>query len=90
MQVVRTFSDDTHMEIGLDICAKIVLKRGKISSVTKFNTWLKQRNTRARTGEKISNEGQMKGGHTSSNERKFEEEIHQKIKNDTEIRVKYQ
>jgi hypothetical protein len=28
MQVVRNFSDDIHMEFGLDKCAKIVLKRG--------------------------------------------------------------
>jgi len=30
MQVVRTFSDDIHMEFGMDKCAKIVLKRGKL------------------------------------------------------------
>ena len=29
-QVVRTFRDDIHMEFGLDKCAKIVLKRGKL------------------------------------------------------------
>jgi len=27
MQVFRTFSDDTHMEFGLDKCTKIVLKK---------------------------------------------------------------
>jgi len=30
MQVVRTFSDDIHMEFGVQRCAKIVLKRGKL------------------------------------------------------------
>jgi len=30
MQVLRTFSDDIHMEFGLDKCANIVLKRGKL------------------------------------------------------------
>jgi hypothetical protein len=30
MHVTRTFSDDIHMEFGLDKCAKIVLKRGKL------------------------------------------------------------
>jgi len=30
MQVVRTFSDDIHMDFGLDKCAQIVLKRGKL------------------------------------------------------------
>jgi len=30
MQVVRNFSDDIHMEFGLDKCAKTVLKRGKL------------------------------------------------------------
>jgi hypothetical protein len=30
VQVVRNFSDDIHMESGLDRCAKIVLTRGKL------------------------------------------------------------
>jgi hypothetical protein len=30
VQVVRTFSDDIHMEFGFHSCAKIVLKRGKL------------------------------------------------------------
>ena len=30
MQTVRTFSDDIHMEFGLDKCAKTVLKKGKL------------------------------------------------------------
>ena len=30
MQVVRSFSDDIHMEFGVQRCAKIVLKRGKL------------------------------------------------------------
>ena len=30
MQVVRTISDDMHMDFGLDKCANIVLKRGKL------------------------------------------------------------
>jgi hypothetical protein len=30
MKVVRTFSDTIHMEFGLDKCAKVVLKRGKL------------------------------------------------------------
>jgi hypothetical protein len=30
MQVVRTFSDDIHKEFGLEKCAKILLKRGKL------------------------------------------------------------
>ena len=40
------------MEFGLDNCAKIVLQKGKLV-VIKFNTSLKQINTRARTGENI-------------------------------------
>jgi hypothetical protein len=38
MQVVRTCSDDIHMELGLDKPARIVLKKQKISSLTGFNT----------------------------------------------------
>jgi hypothetical protein len=30
IQTVTTFSDDIHMEFGLDKCAKIVLKKGKL------------------------------------------------------------
>jgi len=30
MQVVRNVSDDIHRELGLDNCAKTVLKRGKL------------------------------------------------------------
>jgi hypothetical protein len=29
-QTVTTFSDDIHMEFGLDKCAKIVFKKGKL------------------------------------------------------------
>jgi len=37
-QVVRTYIDDIHVEFVLDKCAGIILKRGKISSITEFNT----------------------------------------------------
>jgi hypothetical protein len=30
IQIVKTFSDDIHMEIGLQKCAKIAFKRGKL------------------------------------------------------------
>ena len=30
IQTVKTFSDDIHMEFGLEKCAKITFKRGKI------------------------------------------------------------
>jgi transposase len=32
IQTVKTFSDDIHMEFGLEKCAKITLKRGKLIS----------------------------------------------------------
>jgi len=31
IQTVKTFSDDIHMEIGLEKCAKIMFKRGKLT-----------------------------------------------------------
>ena len=31
IQTVKTFSDDIHMEFGLEICAKIAFKRGKLA-----------------------------------------------------------
>jgi hypothetical protein len=31
IQTVKTFSDDIHMEFGLDQCAKITFKRGKLT-----------------------------------------------------------
>jgi len=30
IQTVKTFSDDIHMEFGLEKCAKIEFKRGKL------------------------------------------------------------
>jgi hypothetical protein len=30
IQIVKTFSDDIHMEFGLEKCAKITFKRGKL------------------------------------------------------------
>jgi hypothetical protein len=32
IQTVKTFSDDIHMEFGLEKCAKITFKRGKLIS----------------------------------------------------------
>jgi len=51
MQVVRNFSNDVHMDFGLDKCAEIVVKRGKL--VYSQNLILQQRNTRAQTGKNI-------------------------------------
>jgi hypothetical protein len=48
MQVVRTFSDNIHMEFGLQKRAKSVLKKVKLI-YSKFNTLLQQRNTGAQT-----------------------------------------
>jgi hypothetical protein len=31
IQIVKTFSDDIYMEFGLDKCAKITFKRGKLT-----------------------------------------------------------
>jgi len=52
VQVIRTFSDDICMEYGLNMCAKIVLKRGKLvqsqNIILEFNRviqQLKQRKT---------------------------------------------
>jgi len=36
IQTVKTFSDDIHMEFGLEKCAKIAFKR-QISSLAKFD-----------------------------------------------------
>ena len=30
-QIVKTFSDDIHMEFGLEKCAKVTFKRGKLT-----------------------------------------------------------
>ena len=47
MQVVGNFSNDIHMDFGLDKCAEIVLKRGKL--VYSQNLTLQQRNAIAQT-----------------------------------------
>jgi hypothetical protein len=31
IQTVKTFSDDIHIDFGLDKCAKITFKRGKLT-----------------------------------------------------------
>jgi hypothetical protein len=36
IQTVKTFSDDIHMEFGIEKCAKIALKRGKLISSQNF------------------------------------------------------
>jgi hypothetical protein len=51
LQVVRNFSNDIHMNFGLDKCAEIVVKGGKL--VYSQNLILQQRNTRAQTGKNI-------------------------------------
>jgi hypothetical protein len=33
IQTVKTFSDDIHMEFGLEKCAKIAFKRGKLAQL---------------------------------------------------------
>jgi hypothetical protein len=38
IQTVKTFSDDIHMEFGLEKCAKVTLKRGKLISSQNFVT----------------------------------------------------
>ena len=37
IQTVKIFSDDINMEFGLEKCAKITFKRGKLNSLTKFS-----------------------------------------------------
>jgi len=36
MQTVKTFSDDIHMEFGLEKCAKIAFKKMQTGSLAKF------------------------------------------------------
>jgi hypothetical protein len=46
IQAVKTFSDDIHMEFGLEKCAKITFKRGKLTPsqnlVTNINREIKE------------------------------------------------
>jgi len=53
IQTAKTISDDIDMELGLEKCAKIAFKGGKLSSPTKFSDRHQQINTRARTGENV-------------------------------------
>ena len=79
------------MEFGLDKCAKIVFKRGKLvqsqnlilDSTEKCRSSNREKHTIPRDWKKW-------GYVTSTNEREIEEGIHQEIKNDTEIQVKWQ
>ena len=76
----------TMRNLDLKILQRLYSER-KISSLTKFNTWLQKRNTRARTRENLQvPRDWRKWGHaTSTNERKIEEGIHQEITNYSEI-----
>jgi hypothetical protein len=47
IQTDKTFSDDIHMEFGLEKCATITLKRSKFISSQNL------RNTRAGTGKNV-------------------------------------
>ena len=40
-QIVRIFSDDIGMEFGIDKCATLVLKRGKLQNLMKFHCLMK-------------------------------------------------
>jgi len=37
-QIVKTFSDDIHMEFGLEKCAKVTFKRGKLTHLQNLVT----------------------------------------------------
>ena len=86
MQADRTISYDIHKEFGLDKRKNVCTSERKISSFTKFNISLQQRNTRAQTGNNMQVlRDWRKWGHTiSANEIKTEEGIKQTIKNNTD------
>jgi hypothetical protein len=52
IQMVKTFSDDIHMEFGLDKCAKIAFKRGKLAHSQNLVIDI-NRNSGVRTRENI-------------------------------------
>ena len=37
IQTVKIFSDDIHMDFGLEKCAKITFKKGRFNSLAKFS-----------------------------------------------------
>jgi len=86
MQVVRTFSDDIHIEFGHDNCAKIVLQRGKLvqsqSLKYDFNREI-QELEQGKTYKYLGTE-ESEGIHHQQMKERFQKE-HQEIKNDTEI-----
>jgi hypothetical protein len=53
IQTVKTFSNDIHMEFGLEKCAKITIKRGKLISlqnlvmtiIEKYKNWNREKRT---------------------------------------------
>jgi hypothetical protein len=52
IHTVKTFSDYIHMEFGLEKCAKVIFKRGKL--ISSQNLVIdNNRNTRAGTGKNI-------------------------------------
>jgi hypothetical protein len=86
IQTVTTFSDNIHMEFGLDKCAKIVFKKGKpvhsqnlVVDINREIQELEQGKTYKYLGTEESDDIQ----HQQMKE--TEEGIQQETKNDTEI-----
>jgi hypothetical protein len=92
IQTVKNFSDDIHMEFGLDKCAKITFKRGKLTHsqnlVIDINRKL-QELERGKTYKYLGTE-EAEGTQHQQIKKKIETGIQQETKNDTEIRIECQ
>jgi len=87
-QTVKTFSDDIHMDFGLEKCVKITFKKGKLihsqNLVIDINREI-QELEEGKTYKYLGTEESEDIQHKKKNERKTETGIQEEIKNDTEI-----
>ena len=49
LTIIKTFSDDIKMEVGLDNCAKATFKRGRLDQDQRLRTWYRRQDQGGRS-----------------------------------------
>ena len=87
IQTVKTFSDDIHMDIGLEKCATITFKKGKLihsqNLVTDINRHI-QELEQGKTYKYLGTE-ESEGIQQQQMKERLKQEYRRRFKNDTEI-----
>ena len=83
IQTVKTFSDDIHMEFGLDICVKITFKRGKLTHLQNLVIDINREIQELERGKTYKYLGIEEG--EGIQHQQMKERLKQETKTDTEI-----